>query len=95
MPAFVHDDGKLHHVFLNYCLAHAPRFYTALRQAWRISSTLKKKSIAGQNPAKTLPQTTRNNQRSVLRRVHSSVQANGDVQKDLQLVVWQKTGYLE
>ena len=44
--AFVHDDGKLYHVFVDYCLAHAPRFDTALRQAWRISSTLKKKSSA-------------------------------------------------
>ena len=43
--AFVHDDGKLKHVFLDYCLAHAPRSDTALRQAWRISSNLKKKSI--------------------------------------------------
>ena len=42
--AFVHDDGKLNHVFVDYCLAHAPRFDTALRQARRISSTLKKKS---------------------------------------------------
>ena len=42
--AFVHDDGKLNHVFVDYCLAHAPRFDTALRQAERISSTLKKKS---------------------------------------------------
>ena len=44
--AFVHDDGKLNHVFVDYCLAHAPRFDTALRQARRISSTLKKKSSA-------------------------------------------------
>ena len=34
------------HVFLDYCLAHAPRFHTALRQAQRINSTLKKKSSA-------------------------------------------------
>ena len=44
--AFVHDDGKLNHVFVDYCLAHAPRFHTALRQVRRISSTLKKKSSA-------------------------------------------------
>ena len=44
--AFVRDDGKLNHVFVDYCLAHAPRFDTALRQARRISSTLKKKSSA-------------------------------------------------
>ena len=44
--AFVHDDGKLNHVFVDYCLAHAPRLDTALRQARRISSTLKKKSSA-------------------------------------------------
>ena len=44
--AFVHDDGKLDHVFVDYCLAHAPRFDTALRHARRISSTLKKKSSA-------------------------------------------------
>ena len=46
VPAFVHDDRKLNHVFVDYCLAHAPRFDTALRQARRISSTLKKKSSA-------------------------------------------------
>ena len=44
--AFVHDDGKLNHVFVDNCLAHAPRFDTALRQARRISSTLNKKSSA-------------------------------------------------
>ena len=44
--AFMHDDGKLNHVFVDYCLAHAPRFDTALRQVRRISSTLKKKSSA-------------------------------------------------
>ena len=44
--AFVHEDGKLNHVLVDYCLAHAPRFDTALRQARRISSTLKKKSGA-------------------------------------------------
>ena len=44
--AFPHDDGKLNHVFVDYYLAHAPRFYKALRQARRISSTLKKKSSA-------------------------------------------------
>ena len=44
--AFVHDDGKLNHVFLDYCLAHAPRSDTALRQARRIGSTLKKKTSA-------------------------------------------------
>ena len=44
--AFVHDDGKLNHVFVDYCLAHAPCFGTALRQARRISSSLKKKSSA-------------------------------------------------
>ena len=46
VAAFVHDDGKLNHVCVDYCLAHAPRFDTALRQARRISSTLKKKSRA-------------------------------------------------
>ena len=44
--AFVHDHGKLNHVFVDYCLAHAPPFDTALRQARRISSTLKNKSSA-------------------------------------------------
>ena len=44
--AFPHDDGKLNHVFMYYCLAHAPRFDTALRQARQISSSLKKKSSA-------------------------------------------------
>ena len=44
--AFVHDDGKLNHVFVVYCLAHGPRFDTVPRQARRISSTLKKKSSA-------------------------------------------------
>ena len=42
-----------------------------------------------------LPRTTRNQERSVLRGSHSSEEANGDVHKSLQLVVWQKTGYLE
>ena len=42
----MHDDGKLNHVFVDYCLAHAPRFDTAPRQARQISSTLKKKSSA-------------------------------------------------
>ena len=42
--AFVHDDGKINHVFVDYCLAHAPGFDAALRQAPRISSSLKKKS---------------------------------------------------
>ena len=42
--AFVHDDGKLNHVFVDYCLAHKPPFDAALRQARRISITLKKKS---------------------------------------------------
>ena len=44
---------------------------------------------------RTLPRTTRNEERSVRRMFHSRAKANGDVQKDLQLVVWQKTGYLE
>ena len=44
--AFLHDDGKLNHVFVDYCLAHAPSFDTALQQARRISSSLKKKSSA-------------------------------------------------
>ena len=44
--AFLHDDGKLNSAFVDYCLAQAPRFDTALRQAGRISSTLKKKSSA-------------------------------------------------
>ena len=42
----LHDDGKLNDVFVDYCLAHAPPFDTALRRARRISSTLKKKSSA-------------------------------------------------
>ena len=29
--AFVHDDGKLNHVFVDYCLAHTPGCYIALR----------------------------------------------------------------
>ena len=41
------------------------------------------------------PPTTRNQERSVTRRSDISAEANGDVQKSLQLVVWQKTGYLE
>ena len=44
--ASVHGDGKLNHAFVDYCLGHAPRFDTALRQARRISSTLKEKSSA-------------------------------------------------
>ena len=44
--AFVHGDGKLNHLLVDYCLAHAPRFDTALGQARQISSTLKKKSSA-------------------------------------------------
>ena len=44
--SFVHDDENLNHVFVDYCLAHAPPFDTALRQARRISSTLKKKCSA-------------------------------------------------
>ena len=44
--AFVHDDRKPNHVVVDYCLAHARCFDTALRQARRISSTLKKKSSA-------------------------------------------------
>ena len=44
--AFVHDDEKLNHVFVDYRFAHAPCFETALRQARRISSTLEKKSCA-------------------------------------------------
>ena len=51
--AFVHDDGKLNHVFVDYCLAHAPCFDTALRQARRISSTLKKKSSAEKSNKET------------------------------------------
>ena len=46
VPAFVHDNGKINHVFLDFCSADAPRFDTALQQARRIRSTLKKKSIA-------------------------------------------------
>ena len=46
--AFVHDDGKLNRVFVDYCLAHALRFDTALREAGRISSSLKKKSSTGE-----------------------------------------------
>ena len=92
--AFVHDDGKLNHVFVDYCLTHAPRFDTALRQAPRLGSTLKKRSSA-EDPKKRLPRTTRNQERSVPRRSHSSAEANSDVQKSLQLVVWQKTGYHE
>ena len=52
--AFVHDDGKLNHVSVDYCLAHAPRLDTALRQAQRISSTLKKKSLA-EEPSEDTP----------------------------------------
>ena len=92
--AFVHDDGKLNHVFVDYCLAHTPPFDTALRQARRISSTLKR-SPARRNPTKRLPWKTRNQERSVPRRSHSSAEANGDVQKSLQLVIWQKTGYFD
>ena len=49
----MHDDGKPNHVFVDYCLAHTPRFDTALRQARRISSTLKKKSSAKEPNEKT------------------------------------------
>ena len=94
MPALVHDDGKLNHVFVDYCLAHAPRFETGLRQAQRMSSTLKKKSIA-EGPNEDTVTAARNKKRSVLRSFHSSAEANGDVQKDLQFVVWQKTDYPE
>ena len=45
--AFVHDDGKLNHVFVDYCLAHAPRFDTVLRQAQQISSSLKRMQRGG------------------------------------------------
>ena len=89
--AFVHNDEQLNHIFVDYCLAHTARFDTALRQARRISNTLKKK-FRRRNPRKTLPRTTRHKGRSVPRRFHSSAEANGDVQKDLQLVVWWKTG---
>ena len=51
--AFVHEDGKLNHVFVDYCLAHAPRFDTALKQARRISSTLKRKSSAEERNEET------------------------------------------
>ena len=51
--AFVHDDGKTNHVFVDYCLAHAPRFETALRQARRSSSMLKKKSSAEESNKET------------------------------------------
>ena len=44
--AFVHDDGKLNQFFMDYCLAHAPHFDTALRQARRVSITLEKQSSA-------------------------------------------------
>ena len=44
--AFVHDDGKLNPAFVDFCLAHTPRFDTALGQARQIRSTLKKKSSA-------------------------------------------------
>ena len=44
----MHDHGKLINVLVDYCLAHAPRFDTALRQARLIGSTLKKKSTAGE-----------------------------------------------
>ena len=90
----MHVDGKLNHVFVDYCLAHAPRFDTALRQARRISSTLKKKSSA-EEPNEEIARTTRNQESPVPRRSHSSAEANGKVQKSLQMVVWQKTGYLE
>ena len=39
----MHDEGKPNHSFVDYYLAQAPRFDTALRQAQRSSSTLKKK----------------------------------------------------
>ena len=51
--AFVHDEGKLNHVFVDYCVAHAPRFDIALRQARRISSTLKKKCSAEETNEET------------------------------------------
>ena len=44
---------------------------------------------------KRLPPTTRNQERLVPRRSHSSAEANCDVQKSLQLVVRQKTGIFE
>ena len=70
-------------------MAHVPRFDTALRQARRISSTLKKKVSAEQPDENTPPQTTRNKEESVPRRFHSSAEANRDVEQNLQLVIWQ------
>ena len=52
--AFVPDDGRLKHIFVDYCLAHTPRFDTALRQARQISSTLKKKSIVEESQEDTI-----------------------------------------
>ena len=52
--AFLHGDGKLNHVFVDYCLAHTPRCDIALRQARRISSTLKKKSSAEESNKETV-----------------------------------------
>ena len=46
VPAFSPEDEELNHAFVDYCLAHAPRFDTALRQARLSSSSLKKKSSA-------------------------------------------------
>ena len=46
--AFMHDDAKLNDVVVDYCFAHAPHNDTVLRQARRISSTLRKKSSAEQ-----------------------------------------------
>ena len=44
---------------------------------------------------KTLSWRTRDKERSVLRRCHSSAGANGNDEEELQLVVRRKTGYLE
>ena len=91
---FVHDDGNLNQVFADYCLAHAPRFDTALRQARRISSTLKKKSNAEEPNEDTAMENKEQGEVSS-KKIQRSAEASGDVQKNLQLVVWQKTVYLE
>ena len=92
--AFVHDDEKLNHVFVDYCLAHAPGFGTALRQARRISGTLKKKSTA-EEPNKETATDNKEPGEVCTKKVSPSTEANGEVQKSLQVVVWQKAGYLE
>ena len=52
--AFVHDDGRLNHIFVDYYLAHVPPFDTVLRQARQISSTLKTKFIVEKSHEDTI-----------------------------------------